>query len=229
MTDTTDDESTQTEPRREFGYDLSVLNAVLGHAYRGELARETTWCSRLDQTTTWSVTVMPRSSRGRSRAPTTPTTSSSLGCGRLLIEARRYRDYDVYRARVRLLQQNFLATTLDPSQRDEHSDWRTDLSDDYRRPTLKITLLEAISNRLRRIYFALLTVLCLAWLFRVTAFAPGENFPDTAAIASAPGAVVAGVVGTFYVGVLVLAFWPREREAKEEFRETEAGDWKESE
>ncbi|SIR76585.1 hypothetical protein SAMN05421752_102342 [Natronorubrum thiooxidans] len=46
MTDTTDDESTQAEPGREFGYDLSELNAVLGHAYRGELARETTWRSR---------------------------------------------------------------------------------------------------------------------------------------------------------------------------------------
>lgn len=33
----------------------------------------------------------------------------------LLIEARRYRDYDVYRSRVRLFQQNLLADALDPS------------------------------------------------------------------------------------------------------------------
>jgi len=49
-------------------------------------------------------------------------------------------------------------------------------------------------------------VLCLAWLFRVTAFAPGESRLDAAAIVSVPGAVVAGLVGTFYAGVLVLAF-----------------------
>lgn len=126
-------------------------------------------------------------------------------------------------------EQDFLAPTLDPSRSVEHGNWRTELGDDYQRPTLKITILEAISNRLRRIYFALLTVLCLAWLFRVTAFAPGEGLPDAAAIASVPGAVVTGLVGMFYVSMLVLAFWPREREAKEEFRETEAGDWKESE
>jgi len=34
----------------------------------------------------------------------------------LLIEARRYRDYDVYRSRVRLFQQNLLADALDPSE-----------------------------------------------------------------------------------------------------------------
>jgi len=70
----------------------------------------------------------------------------------LLIEARRYRDYDVYRSRVRLFQQNLLADALDPSEGLEHEDWRSKLSQDYRRPTLKVSTWEATANRLRRIY-----------------------------------------------------------------------------
>lgn len=136
MTDTTDDESTQAEPGREVGQDLSELNTVLGHAYRGEISRETTWRSRLDQTTTWSVTVMAAILTWAFSSPNNPhyiVLVGVLAVGMfLLIEARRYRDYDVYWARVRLLQQNFLATTLDPSQRGEHGDWRTELGDDYR-------------------------------------------------------------------------------------------------
>ena len=38
------------------------------------------------------------------------------------IEARRYRDYDVFQSRVRILQENLLATALDPSQGVEHVD-----------------------------------------------------------------------------------------------------------
>ncbi|RQG87974.1 DUF2270 domain-containing protein [Natrarchaeobius halalkaliphilus] len=227
------DELTRTELGRELNRDTTDLSSVLGDAYRGELDRETTWRSRLDQTTTWSVTIMAAILTWAFSSPDNPHYVILVGViavGMFLwIEARRYRNYDVYRSRVRLFQQNVLANALDPSTGVEHADWRTELGDDYRRPTLKITIFEAVSNRLRRIYFALLSVLCLSWLFRVTAFMPGESLPDAASIGTVPGAVVLAAVGAFYGVLLVIILWPHEREAKEEFRKTEAGEWKDGE
>nr|WP_321167630.1 DUF2270 domain-containing protein [Halalkalirubrum salinum] len=47
------------------------------------------------------------------------------------IEARRYRDYDVFRSRVRVIQENLFANALNPSQGTESHDWRAELSRDY--------------------------------------------------------------------------------------------------
>ena len=232
-TDTSDEEYPDGELGARLSQDASELQSVLGHAYRGELDRETTWRSRLDQTTTWSVTVMAAILTWAFSSADNPHYVILVGVLAvglfLLIEARRYRDYDVYRARVRLYQQYFLADALAPSDTLERPDWRTELGDDYRRPTLKISLFEAISNRLQRIYLALMSVLCLAWLFRVTAFLADQRLPNSASIGAVPGTVVLVAVGVGYGTLLAITLWPHEREAKGEFRDTEIGDWKDHE
>ncbi|ELZ08961.1 hypothetical protein C479_12574 [Halovivax asiaticus JCM 14624] len=213
--------------------DPSYLSSILGHAYRGELDRETTWRSRLDQTTTWTVTIMAALLTWAFSSPDNPHYIVLIGViittVFLLIEARRYRDYDVYRSRIRLFQQNLFAPALDPDRGLEHSDWRAELSEDYRRPTVKISLREAIAHRLKRIYAALLGVLLFAWVFRVTAFAPTRASVDDAAIGTVPGSVVVVIVAAYFLVVAAVTVWPREREAKEEFREGEYGEWKGSE
>ncbi|MFP9193622.1 DUF2270 domain-containing protein [Natronosalvus vescus] len=232
-TDTVDEESPDGELGARLSEDESDLQSILGHAYRGELDRETTWRSRLDQTTTWSVTVMAAILTWAFSSTDNPHYVLLVGVLAvglfLLIEARRYRDYDVYRARVRLYQQYLLANALDPSDTLEREDWRTELGDDYRRPTLKISLFEAVANRLRRIYLALVSVLCLAWLFRVTAFLADQRLPESASIGTVPGTVVIAVVVLGYGSLLAIVFWPHEREAKGEFRDTEIADWKDRE
>ncbi|QLG61438.1 DUF2270 domain-containing protein [Halorarum salinum] len=228
--DPTDLSDGEAEIGREMAEDVTEMSSVLGDAYRGELDRETTWRSRLDQTTSWAVTVMAAILTWAFSSPDNPHYIVLVGVVTaavfLLIEARRYRDYDVYRSRVRLFQANLLADALDPSQGLEHSDWRAELSRDYRRPTLKVSIIEAVGNRLRRVYAALLTVLLAAWLFRIGAFAPDEGWRTTAAIADVPGVVVLGLVGAFYAVVYAVAFWPRDREAMGEFREGRPGEWK---
>ncbi|PCR90403.1 hypothetical protein CP557_07560 [Natrinema ejinorense] len=92
--------------------------------------------------------------------------------------------------------------------------------------TLKVTFGEALVNRLRRVYLALLGVLLAAWIFRITAFAPRQDWLATAAVANIPVVVVVGVVTTFFIAVLGLALWPRERYAKREFREGDPDAWK---
>jgi uncharacterized membrane protein len=234
MTGENGESGPESTDRAELGEDIVAdatnMSTILGDTYRGELDRETTWRSRLDQTTTWAVTVMAAILTWAFSSPDNPhyiiLVSVVAVSIFLLIEARRYRDYDVYRARVRLFQENLIANALDPSQGVEHEDWRAELSHDYRTPTLKVSMAEAVSNRLRRVYLALLAVLLAAWLFRITSFVPGEDWLTTAAIATLPGVVVVSVVGAFYAFVFALALWPRDREAMGEFRKAEPGKWK---
>ena len=216
----------------EFADSKAEMTSLLGDAYRGELDRETTWRSRLDQTTTWGVTVVAAILTWAFTSADNPHYIILVGILALslflMIEARRYRDYDVYRSRVRLFQQNLLAEALDPSGGIEHEDWRSKLSQDYRTPMLKVSIREATANRLRRIYLPLLAVLLIAWLFRITAFAPDENPLTTASVASVPGIVVVAVVALYYIAIVTIVLWPQDREAKGEFREGDPTEWKES-
>ncbi|WP_226010607.1 DUF2270 domain-containing protein [Halomicrobium salinisoli] len=235
MSDETPDDpelAEEAEIGSEFAAEGSEMSSILGDAYRGELDRETTWRSRLDQTTTWGVTVVAAILTWAFSSGDNPHYIILIGMVSvslfLFIEARRYRDYDVYRSRVRLFQQNLLADALDPSEGLEHEDWRSKLSQDYRTPTLKVSIWEAVANRLRRIYLPLLAVLLVAWLFRITAFAPNEDPLVTAAIAGIPGTFVAVLVALYYGAAIAIVLWPRSREAKGEFEEGDPGEWKES-
>lgn len=238
MTDSNSDDVDPTaRDQREIGREMveqsTGLGSVMAHAYRGELDQATTWRQRLDQATTWAVTVIAAILTWAFSSGDNPHYILLVGIVVVTIflgiEARRYRDYDVYRSRIRMLQQNLFANALDPSRGVEHLDWRVELADDYRTPTLKVTFGEALANRLRRVYLALLGVLLAAWLFRITVFTPRQDWLATAAIATVPGVVVVGVVTTFFVAVLGLALWPRERHAKGEFREGDPEAWKEDE
>ena len=238
MTEPTSDEFDPTSPEeREIGREMvdqsTGLGSVMAHFYRGEMDRVTTWRQRLDQTTTWAVTVMAAILTWAFSSPDNPHYLLLIGIvvvtAFLGIEARRYRDYDLFRSRVRMLQENLFATALDPSQDVEHQDWRAELSEDFRVPTLKVSFQEALANRLRRVYLALLGVLLAAWIFRITAFTPaGQPWLGAAGIAYIPGTAVVVIVGAFYVVLGGVAFWPRERHAKGEFREGDPDEWKET-
>jgi uncharacterized membrane protein len=190
----------------------------------------TTWRGRLDETIDWAVIIISAiliyefSTEGNHVILLARMVVISMFLG---IEARRYQAYDVYRARARLLQENLFASTLDPSQGIEHRDWRRELSEDYRNPTIETPYAEALGRRLRRIYLPFFALMLAAWLFKLTAF---SNRPilDTAAVGSVPGTVVASVVGLFYLAMVAVAVWPRERRSKGEFADVEHGEWKES-
>ena len=218
---------------RDMADDSSGLGSVLAHAYRGEVDRVGTWRQRLDQTTTWAVTLLAAILTWAFSSPDNPHYVLLVGVVVVTVflgvEARRYRDYDVFRSRVRLLQENLFATALDPSEGVADRDWRADLSRDFRRPTLKVSFWEALANRLRRVYLALLGVLLVAWVFRITVFTGDGDWLTTAAIQRIPGVAVVAAVGAFYAAMVAVTFWPRERHAKGEFREGDPGDWKETE
>ena len=228
-----DDFDPEGEPEREVAQsaasDEERFLGLLPHYYRGEVSQLTTELRRIDQTSDWAVAVMAAIITLTFSGRNTPAYLLFVGiaatCVFLVFESRRYRTYDAWRSRVRLLEENVFANAFDPAGA-EHEDWRTEMGDDLRRPTLKITFREALARRLRRVYGPLLTVIGVAWVVKITLFADEESTIEAAALPALPGEyVILGVV-LFYATVVVVAYWPTERKAKGEFHDEEVGDWK---
>lgn len=201
-------------------------SSALAHLYRGEVHRMKFWRERLDRTTNWAVMLLAAVLTWSFSSQSNPHFLLLLGNAGtvlfLVIEARRYRAYDLWRSRVRTLQENVWATGLDESEPPDEN-WRAQLAEDYREPTLKITAEEAIAHRLRRVYLPMFVILVGAWLLRVTAFGP-TSWPASAAIGEIPGiAVTAVVVASLGFAVLV-ACWPRNWQARGELRSEDIRD-----
>jgi uncharacterized membrane protein len=188
-----------------------AITALL-HYYRGELSRMISWRDRLDRTTNWAIgalAAMLSISLATEQAHHSVLLFAMLLILMLLvIEARRYRFYHVYRARVRLVEREYFAVLFAP----EPSGTRTGLTalgDDLRLPRFSVTLLQAMSRRLQRNYGWIFLVVLLAWLVKTTsAIADGHTrlihtmneFFENTAIAGIPGIAVA-------LGVAVLYAW----------------------
>ena len=86
---------------------------AIAHLYRGEIYRSTIWRTRLDNTTNWSIVTM-----GIALSTTFSSKEASalplILIGMLLavflgLEARRYRFFNVWRARARFMKTHFYA------------------------------------------------------------------------------------------------------------------------
>ncbi|WP_144797812.1 DUF2270 domain-containing protein [Halorubrum depositum] len=221
----------EREVAAEAAGDRSDLLSLMAHTYRGELGRTSSWRTRIDRTTNWAVVVTASLLTWTFSSESRPHYVLLIGLVMLSvflgIETRRYRMFDVWRSRVRLLEENVFANALDP-EGVEQSNWRTLLSEDLREPTIKTPTVEAMSRRLYRVYAPLLTVLIAAWVVRLTVFTPsGSGVVATAAIGAVPGAFVLAIVGGFYLAVLALTLRRAPRRAKGELQAAEdAEEWK---
>jgi uncharacterized membrane protein len=192
---------------------------VMAHYHRAEIARMAGWRDRIDRTTNWAITV---TAALLSVSLSTPTAHHGVLLFAMLlimllltIEARRYRFFDVYRSRVRLLERNYYAQILAPMPNlDMDVGWTRMLGDDLRRPVFLINLQEAVSRRLRRNYCWMFLILLLAWLIKITsgkmqlgggnaefAFSFADSLHN-AALGPLPGWLVLTGVATFYGWVL---------------------------
>ncbi|RBI59247.1 hypothetical protein DMJ13_24105 [halophilic archaeon] len=224
-----DGDSTDAEDE-ELGRGLLEENmgpsSSAAHLYRGEIHRMRFWRERLDQTTYWAIVIMSAILTWTFSSRDNPHYILLLGMAALtaflFIEARRYRGYDIWRGRVRTLQRNVFAYGLDPSAGIEDPDWRRELSQDYRTPTVKITIEESVAHRLRRVYLLLFTIMLAAWVVRIAAFAP-RPWPASAAIGRIPGLLVSGVVAASYLVAVVVALRPRTWHAEDELHDRSVG------
>ena len=80
----------------------------------------------------------------------------------LMMESRRYRYYELWALRVRLMETDFFATLLSPPFT-PHQEWATRLVNSLLTPEFPINFWEAVGRRLRRIYIWLFLVLVVSW------------------------------------------------------------------
>ena len=162
-------------------YDAGYVNA-LSHFYRGELGRIMIWRTRLDTTTNWAVT-------GTTAIIT--IAFSNAGVPHLIfffnlaivwmmlwIEARRYRFYDAFRARVRMLEAHFLVPMIMENRQMLQGEWKKLVCEDLILPSFKISMLEAVGRRLKRNYVFIFLLIVIAWIMKLFLHAsePIESF-----------------------------------------------------
>lgn len=190
---------------------------LLAHFYRGEVARMISWRDRIDRTTNWAIGALAAM---LSIALATDDAHHSVLLFAMLlihvmlvIEARRYRFFHVYRARLRLFETRYLAAALDFDENNKRVSL-DGIRESLLVPRFTITMLEAMSRRLRRNYCWIFLVVLLAWLVKTTShFSNGHTrlvqslgeFLDNASIAGIHGTVVIAGVAAMYAWLIFVA------------------------
>jgi len=192
---------------------------ALSHYYRAEVQRSLAWRERLDRTTNWAV----------------GTTAAFLGFGfahpeinhalylfglaiiyvLLFVESRRFRYYDAYEYRIRLLNHHFIygilaeRTIPDEFGFEDEIFWRAELASDLRYPQYKMSRATALGRRIYANYGYLFAILVAGWLFKIKlhpeAAVTWRQFYDQAAIGGLiPGWLTLLFMGCFVVHLYIL-------------------------
>ncbi len=186
---------------------------ALAHLYRGEIYRSTTWRTRLDNTTNWAVVT---TGIAFSITFSTPNSSSLplLLVGFLVIvflvfEARRYRYFNVWRARARHMETELYAPMLLGTKYEKNGEWNKVLANDYIYPRHHISLIRACGRRLRRSYAWILGIQFIAYYGKIAIHpVPLDNLSelyDRTAIGPVEGQYVLLVHALFHLSWIVIA------------------------
>ena len=202
-------------PDQEFvwsyrGYHLrsSEFTTAMVHFFRAEVQRANVWRQRLDTTTNWAV-ISTGATISLAFSPSGSHHSviflnTLLITMFLFIEARRYRYYELWSGRVRLMETDFFAAMLVPPF-GPAADWAENLAESMLQPHFPISLWEAVGRRYRRNYLWIFLLLFLAWLFRVgmlpEAVTSMTQFWQNAAVGPLPGQVVFAIFSAY------ILFW----------------------
>ena len=143
------------------------ISAVI-HLYRGEMHRALTWRQRLDTTTNWAVFTTGALlsflfSADGAQNHVVGVLGMMLVFFMLCFEGRRFRYFDVWRARVRKLEENFYAPLLRRDLSSPVENWGFVVAEDLLTPRFKISYLTAMRARLIRNYIPIFIVLFCAW------------------------------------------------------------------
>jgi uncharacterized membrane protein len=156
-------------------YDPGYVNA-LSHFYRGELGRIMVWRQRLDITTNWAITsstaIITIAFSNRDVPHIIFFFNLLIVWVMLWIEARRYRFYDAFRARVRMLEAHFLVPMVMENRDLLQGEWKKLVCEDLILPCFKISKLEAIGRRLKRNYIFIFILIMVAWVTKIFLHAP---------------------------------------------------------
>jgi uncharacterized membrane protein len=151
-------------------YDPGYVNAM-SHFYRGELSRIMVWRQRLDITTNWAITsstaIITIAFSNREVPHLIFFFNLAIVWVMLWIEARRYRFYDAFRARVRMLEAHFLVPMVMENRELLQGEWKKLVCEDLILPSFKISRLEAVGRRLKRNYIFIFILIMVAWVTKI--------------------------------------------------------------
>jgi uncharacterized membrane protein len=194
----------------------SQFTTAMIHLYRGEVARSNTWRTRLDNTTNWAVVATGAALSFAFSGPGQPhfmiILNTLLVALFLYIEARRYRYYELWATRVRMMEIDFFAAMLVPPFH-PGQDWAQMLAASLLEPEFTITIWEALGRRFRRNYLWMFALLALAWAIKIIVHpattVSRQTFLERAAIGPLSGQVVvaAGAIFNallFAMGILTI-------------------------
>jgi uncharacterized membrane protein len=187
-------------------YDPGYVNAM-SHFYRGEMGRIMVWRQRLDVTTNWAITsstaIITIAFSSREVPHIIFFFNLAILWVLLWIEARRYRFYDAFRARIRMLEAHFLVPMVMENRDLLQGEWKKLVCEDLILPCFKISKLEAIGRRLKRNYVFIFILSLVAWITKIFLHAPKAmqgplDFYRALRVGNIPSWLVALVlVGTF--------------------------------
>lgn len=179
------------------------FNTAMVHFYRGEIQRSNVWRGRLDATTNWAVITTGATLSFVFSSPNNPhfaiPINTILVCIFLFMEARRYRYYDVWANRVRVLETGYFAPMLSSRTIPPDKEWAEHISADLISPHFNISEWEAVGRRLRANYLWLFVLLALCWTLKVYIHtSPAQSFVEfveRAQVGLAPGwlVILAGI------------------------------------
>ncbi|WP_135077121.1 DUF2270 domain-containing protein [Terasakiella sp. SH-1] len=186
---------------------------ALAHLYRGEVYRSTTWRTRLDNTTNWAVVTtgiaFSITFSGVNASPLPLVLVGLLVIVFLIFEARRYRYFNVWRARARHIETELYAPMLLGDDYERNGDWHKILANDYINPKHHISLLRATGRRLRRSYAWLLAIQAIAYYGKLAIHpAPMEDMTqlfERASIGPLPGEFVIFMHALFHLSWISVA------------------------
>ncbi|MGE3311782.1 MAG: DUF2270 domain-containing protein [Limisphaerales bacterium] len=187
--------------------DTSYVNAM-SHFYRGELGRIMIWRQRLDVTTTWAITATSTIFTVAFSLRDVPHIifffNLAIVSVMLWIEARRYRFYDAFHARVRMLEAHFLVPMVMGRPETLEGDWRKLVAEDLLIPAFKIGVLEAVGWRLRQNYMFIYLIILGAWLAKVFVHARASiDSPAALYRALAVGQIPSWLIAIVMLGVFL--------------------------
>lgn len=218
-----------------------ILGNVLVHLYRGEVQRVNTWRNRLDRTPYWSMVMVAGmitwSYSSPNRHPALILLTIPITSAILTLEANRYQIHEVWRSRLRLLEENFLANMLDPGPSLPRTEWMKVLSTDLRKPEHKLSIWAALVVRLRRIYLWIFSTIILAWFMKITIHPTQADSLAVALERGRIGFIQGPAIAVFLIVFLVTLFLSsfmrmysdKEKRKVEVFEEEPGYEWRRNE
>ena len=186
-------------------FDAGYVTAM-SHFYRGELGRIMAWRTRLDTTTSWAITVTSTIFTVAFSIRDVPHIifffNIAIVTMLLWIEARRYRFYDAFRARVRMLEAHFLVPIVSQNTAMLQGEWQKLVCEDLLLPSFKISVFEAVARRIRRNYVFVYVIILVAWITKIFLHAQPaiDSFGTLYAALHVGTSIPSWIVATLFVG-----------------------------